>query len=103
MICAVTVVPILAPMTMDTACFRFSTPAPIRATVRTMVAVELWITAVTSAPVRTPITTFPVTFSSTRFSAAPELFFRPSPISSMPYRNRASPPRSCTMALKISI
>ena len=40
-ICAVTVVPILAPITMDTACLRFRTPAPISATVRTMVAVEL--------------------------------------------------------------
>ena len=84
MIWAVTVVPMLAPMTMDTACFRFSTPAPIRATVSTMVAVELWITAVTSAPVSTPISTLPVTFSNTRFSAAPELFFRPSPMTSMP-------------------
>ena len=81
---AVTVVPMFAPITMDTACFRFSTPAPISATVSTMVAVELWITAVTRVPVRTPMTTLPVTFSRTRFKAAPELFFRPSPMSSIP-------------------
>ena len=81
---AVMVVPMLAPMTMDTACFRFSTPAPIRATARTMVAVELWITAVTSAPVRTPTITLLVTFSRTRFRVSPELFFRPSPMTSIP-------------------
>ena len=40
-ICAVTVVPILAPKTILTACLRFRTPAPIRPTVRTIVAVEL--------------------------------------------------------------
>ena len=51
---------------------------------KTMVAVELWITAVTNVPVSTPTSTLPVTFSSTRFSAAPELFFRPSPMTSMP-------------------
>ena len=50
----------------------------------TTIAEELWITAVTSVPVITPMTTLPVTFSSTRFSAALELFFRPSPIRSMP-------------------
>ena len=38
---AVIVVPILAPITMETACRKVRTPAPIRATARTMVAVEL--------------------------------------------------------------
>jgi hypothetical protein len=55
------------------------------------------------APVKTPMTTLPVTFSRTRFNAAPEEFFRPSPMSSMPNRNIAKPPRSWIMALKISI
>ena len=40
-ICAVIVVPILAPITILTACFRFSIPALINPTVKTIVAVEL--------------------------------------------------------------
>ena len=81
---AVMVVPMLAPRTMETACFNVRTPAPIKATARTMVAVELWITAVTKAPVRTPVTTLPVSFPRTFLRAAPELFFRPSPMISIP-------------------
>ena len=38
---AVTVVPIFAPITIATACFSVNTPAPISATARTIVAVEL--------------------------------------------------------------
>ena len=38
---AVMVVPIFAPITMETACFRVNTPAPINATAKTIVAVEL--------------------------------------------------------------
>ena len=40
-ICAVTVVPMLAPITILTACFKFKIPAPIKPTVNTIVAVEL--------------------------------------------------------------
>ena len=40
-ICAVTVVPMLAPITILTACLRLRIPAPISPTVRTIVAVEL--------------------------------------------------------------
>ena len=84
MICAVTVVPMLAPRTMLTDCFRSRMPAPIRPTVKTIVAVELWMTAVTSMPVIRPITGFCVSFPSAFFSASPEEFFRPSPMTSMP-------------------
>ena len=81
---AVIVVPMLAPITIETACFRVNAPAPSNATARTMVAVELWITAVTKVPVKTPMITLLVSLPSTRFSAAPELFFRPSPMTSIP-------------------
>ena len=68
-----------------------------------MVAVELWITAVTRVPVSTPVIKLPETFSSTFFKAAPELFFKPSPMTSMPYKNMARPPSICMMADRISI
>ena len=84
MICAVIVVPMLAPITMLTACLRFRIPALIRPTVRTIVAVELWITAVTSIPVITPITTFWVALPRTLLRAEPDRFFSPSPITSIP-------------------
>ena len=77
MIWAVTVVPMFAPMTMLTACRRFKMPAPMRPTVRTIVAVELWMMAVTMVPVRSPRT-------RKFFRAGPEPCFKPSPMISMP-------------------
>ena len=84
MICAVTVVPMLAPSTMLTAWRRFRIPAPIRPTVSTMVAVELWIMAVTRVPVSSPRNAFCVSFPRNFFSASPEPCFSPSPMISMP-------------------
>ena len=101
-ICAVTVVPIFAPRTIHTACLRFKTPAVISPTVITIVAVDDWITAVTRAPVSTPMKAFAVTFSSTRFRAVPDAFLSPSPMISIPYRNIARPP-SRVITVKIVI
>ena len=102
MICAVMVVPILAPKTILTDCFRLRIPAAIRPTVSTIVAVELCITAVTSIPVIIPINGFCVSLPSAFFSASPEEFFKPSLMTSMPYRKRARPP-SNVMTEKIDI
>ena len=84
MICAVTVVPMFAPMTMLMAWRRVSMPAASRPTVRTMVAEEAWIMAVTSMPVSSPVKVFRVSFCSRTRSVSPELFLRPSPMTSMP-------------------
>ena len=92
MIWAVTVVPMLAPMTMLMACLSVRIPAARRPTVRTMVAEEAWIMAVTSIPVRRPVNVFRVSFCSRTRSVSPELFLRPSPMTSMPKRNMARPP-----------
>ena len=84
MIWAVIVVPMLAPMTMLMACLSVSMPAARRPTVRTMVAEEAWIMAVTSIPVKSPVNVFFVSFCSRTRSVSPELFLRPSPMTSMP-------------------
>ena len=61
---AVTVVPTLAPSTTPMDWRSVSSPEPTRPEVSTMVAVELWITAVTSSPKRKPMMGVLVTFSS---------------------------------------
>src|SRR5699024_1940132 len=48
--------------------------------------------AVTSIPVRRPVNVFRVSFCSRTRSVSPELFLRPSPMTSMPKRNMARPP-----------
>ena len=55
MIWAVMLVPTLAPSTIPTDCRKVRKPAPTRPTVRTIVAVELWIMHVTRTPKRNPI------------------------------------------------
>ena len=64
MICAVTVVPMLAPMTMLMAWRRVSMPAASRPIVSTMVAEEAWIMAVTSMTVSSPVKVFRVSVCS---------------------------------------
>ena len=53
--CAVTVVPILAPMMMPTVCSSFMMPALTKPTHMTVVAAELWISPVTTAPQKDPL------------------------------------------------
>ena len=50
------------------------------------------MTAVTPAPSNTALIGVDVSFSKICSSLPPEVFARPSPITSIPYRNRASPP-----------
>ena len=73
----VTVVPIFAPMITPMACFRFMIPALTNPTTITVVADELWITAVIPAPSSTPISLFFVKTSSKDFILLPAAFSRP--------------------------
>ena len=57
---AVTVVPTLAPMMTLMACRSVISPELTKPTTITVVADELWITAVTPRPVRKPVMTRPV-------------------------------------------
>ena len=84
MIWAVIAVPTLAPRTIPIDWWNERNPAPTRPTVRTIVAVELWIMQVTMRPSRNPITGFVVTRARAAFMAPPELLFSPSPMMRMP-------------------
>ena len=84
MICAVTVVPILAPMMTAMAC-----PSPIRPeftkpmTIMS-VADELWISTVTTTPMITAIKRLEVTFSRISLILSPAAFERPADMTCMP-------------------
>ena len=98
----VTVVPIFAPMMIPTACLSFMMPEFTSPTTITVVADDDWITPVTAAPSRTPFIGVDVSFSSIFSSLPPAVLARPSPITFIPYKNIASPPRRDN-TLKISI
>ena len=89
---AVMVVPTLDPMITLMACFRVIRPELTKPTTITVVADELWITAVIPQPVRKP-DIFPVVMRSSMFRRpGPALLSRACPIMFMPNRNRQSPP-----------
>ena len=66
-ICAVTVVPTLAPNITPTDCTRVMMPALTKPTTSTVVTEDDWITAVTMAPVTAPRTGFPVSLANSTF------------------------------------
>ena len=68
MIWPVTVVPTLAPRMMPRDCLKVMRPAATRPEVITIVAVELWMTAVMSRPTRNPATGLLVTFLTSKES-----------------------------------
>ena len=88
----VIVVPTLAPIIIHTACCKVIICALTNPTTITVVALELWITAVTSAPTMTPKNRFEVNFSKICFKRSPAAASRPFPIICIPYRNKANPP-----------
>ena len=73
----VTVVPMLAPMITPIACVRFMIPAFTKPTTITVVADELWMTAVMAAPRNTPISLFFVRTSKIDFILLPAAFSSP--------------------------
>ena len=89
---AVTVVPTLAPIITLMACPRDSRPEFTKPTTITVVAEELWITAVTPRPVRNPSSFLEVSFPSRPFRLPPARFSREAPIRFIPNRNRLRPP-----------
>ncbi len=88
----VTVVPIFAPMMTPTAWVSFMIPELTKPTTMTVVAEDDWMIAVTPRPSRTAMKRFDVSFSKIFSSLPPESCLRPSPMTSIPYRNRARPP-----------
>ena len=90
----VTVVPMLAPMMTPMALLRDRSPALTKPTTITVVALEDWITAVTSRPTSTAVNLLRVRASKRRFILLPAACSKPSPIVLMPKRNRPRPPSS---------
>ena len=89
---AVTVVPILAPMITPMDCFRVMSRELTKPTTITVVAEELWITAVTPRPVRKPLILLSVSLPRRAFRLLPARRSRPSPMTVIPNRNRQRPP-----------
>ena len=78
-------------------------PAVTRPDVITIVAVDDWMTAVTITPKKKALTGLFVTFSITTFNVPEDPSFRLLPMSFIPYRNKASPPkRDITLKMSIS-
>ena len=98
----VILVPMTAPIMTAIACRSRIMPELTKPTTITLVALELWITAVTPVPSKMPLSG--VLESRYRISSSllPATRFSPSPISDIPNRNIATPPRS-TITFEISI
>ncbi len=100
---AVIVVPMLAPMMMPTVCSSFMIPALTKPTHITVVAVELCMRPVTTAPSRTPLNTLLVRRSRS-FSKRPlENFSRPSVMVDMPNIRTAIAPSMATASIIVTI
>ena len=92
--CPVIVVPILAPMMIQTAWFNVISCEFTKPTTITVVAEELWITAVMAAPTIMPRKRLLVSLSRMVFIRSPAAPSRPELIICIPYRNRARPPNN---------
>ena len=90
----VTVVPMLAPMMIQTAWPRVIIPAFTKPTTITVVAEEDWMTAVMAAPTSTPKKRLAVSRSRILFIRAPAAASRPELIICIPCKNNARPPSS---------
>ena len=99
----VILVPMIAPMMMDMACFIFIIPEFTKPTTMTDVAEDDWITAVTPVPNRIPFKGVPESLYNISSSLFPATSFRPSPISVIPNKNNDTPPRSDKASAKFTI
>ena len=90
---AVMVVPMLAPMMTPIDWDSDIRPAVMKPTTSTVVTDEDWITAVTKAPVTTPMKRFLVSLPRIDFMRSPATSLRALAISSIPNRKSARPPR----------
>ena len=84
----------MAPIIIPMACASFIIPEFTNPTTITVVAEEDWITAVTTVPNRIPFIRLEVSRPKMVSSLLPATFFIESPISDMPNRKNASPPKS---------
>ena len=84
MSCPVIVVPMLAPMMIQTACCRVIRPELTNPTTMTVVADDDWMTAVIAAPTSTPLIRLDVSFSRIDFILLPAAASRPLLIICMP-------------------
>ncbi len=99
----VTVVPMLAPIMMGVACIRVIIPAFTKPSTMTVVAEELWITAVTAVPIPTP-TNFLFDILSNIFrSLLPATASRLRPKAFIAMRKTPRPPKKSNTLLTISI
>ena len=99
----VMLVPIIAPMMMPIAWRTFIISELTKPTTMTEVADDDCMTAVTPVPSRMPLSCVPERRYSTTSSLLPATILRLSPISDMPNRNNATPPRSdSTSAIPIT-
>ena len=89
---AVMVVPMLAPIMSPMACRSCMIPELTKPTTITVVAEELWITAVTPAPTNIPRKGLEVNLAKMPLSRLPAVFSNDSPIKLIPKRNKARPP-----------
>ena len=91
-ICAVTVVPMLAPMMIAVACLRVMTPALTKPTTMTVVADELWMIAVTPVPTAIPAKRLELILLKTFFSLLPAMDSRFSLMILSAIKNTPKPP-----------
>ena len=91
-ICAVTVVPMFAPMITPTACRSFRIPALTKPMHMTVVAAEEWTMPATTAPRSTPFRMLSVSFSSREASLPLVSFSSPVVMVDMPNRKVARAP-----------
>ena len=94
---AVTVVPIFAPIPTKTACVMVIRLALTNPMSMTVVALELWMTAVTPAPRPTAAKRLDVRVSRPLLSLSPAAASRLSDISFMPYKNNPNPPNNASI------
>ena len=88
----VTVVPIFEPIIIAAAWLRVITLAFTNPITITVVAEELWITAVTKAPIKTPFIRFPAIFSNKFFILSPAISFKLSLINFIANMKTPTPP-----------
>ena len=89
---AVTVVPILAPMMTLIACFKVINPEFTKPTTMTVVADELWMTAVIPNPVRRPTIRLDVSLLRSERRLLPALLSKACPMIFIPNKKRDKPP-----------
>ena len=101
-ICAVIVVPIFAPMIIAVACFNDIMPAFTKPTTITVVTPELWITAVTPAPIPTLTKRLSDVLLKRDFKLLPNNFSKLSLMSLNPIKNAPIPESTNAASSKIS-